>query len=103
MRYLVEVAASIERGNALDEAGGPGPMFAHIMERFKPEAFYVDLTRRHIFLVADLQSPAEIEELMYICTFAAGTDPKFTPVITLSEAASVIPEAIQNAKKTPGL
>lgn len=103
MRYLVEVAASIERGNALDNAGGPGPLFGHIVERFKPEAFYVDLTRRHIFLVADLQSPAEIEELMYICTLGAGTYPKFTPVIPLSEAASVIPEAIQNAKKTPGL
>lgn len=103
MRYLVEVAASIERGNAIDDAGGPGQLFGHIVERFKPEVGYVDLTRRHVFFVADLQSPAEIAELMYICTFGAGTDPKFTPVITLSEAASVLPGAIQNAKKTPGL
>ena len=49
MKYLVEVHASMERGNALDAAGGPGPVFAHIAERFKPEAIYGNPTRRQAF------------------------------------------------------
>ena len=41
MRYLVALQASMERGNTIDAAGGPGPIFAHIAERFKPESIYV--------------------------------------------------------------
>ena len=41
MRYLVALEASMERGNTIDAVGGPGPILAHIAERFMPEAIYV--------------------------------------------------------------
>lgn len=36
--YMVELHASIERANEIDGKGGPGPVFAYIAERFKPQA-----------------------------------------------------------------
>ena len=38
MLYLVESHPSMLRGNTIDSAEGPGPEFAKIFERFKPEA-----------------------------------------------------------------
>ncbi len=64
MKYLVEVAPSIERGNAIDEKGGPGPIFGYVHERFKLDAFDVDVTRRRIFLVDDLADASEVAEMM---------------------------------------
>src|SRR5437870_5718761 len=73
---------------------GPGPMFAKIVERFHPEAFYGNPSRRQVFLVVDLETPAQMAELMYILTWFAGTEPTFTPVMRPEAYA----EAIQNAK-----
>jgi len=94
MLYLVEAHASMERGNTIDAGEGPGPMFAKIVERFHPEAFYGNPSRRQVFLVVDLETPAQMAELMYILTWFAGTEPTFTPVMRPEAYA----EAIQNAK-----
>ncbi len=51
MLYMVEVQASMERGNEIDSKDGPGPVFAYIVERFKPQAIYGTPTRRQIFMV----------------------------------------------------
>ena len=99
MRYLVEFAASIERGNTIDAAGGPGPILGHIAERFKPEAIYGDPTRRHVFIIVDLPREEDIAELMYILTWAVGTEPKFTPIMSPEAYA----EGIENAMKAPAL
>ena len=95
MLYLVEAHASIERGNTIDAGEGPGPMFAHIGERFQPEAFYGNPSRRQIFMVVDLDTPAKMAELMSILTWFAGTEPTFTPVMRPEAFA----EAIANAKQ----
>ena len=95
MLYLVEAHASMERGNAIDAGEGPGPSFAKIVERFHPEAFYGNPGRRQIFLVVNLDTPAQIAELMYILTWFAGTEPTFTPVMRPEGFA----EAIANAKR----
>ncbi len=50
MRYLVEGHASMERGNTIDIGEGPGPIFAKIVERFRPEAFYGNPSRRQVFM-----------------------------------------------------
>ena len=97
MKYLVEVHASIERGNAIDEKGGPAPVFGYIADRFKPEAIYGNPTRRQVFLIVDLPTEADVAELMYICTWAAGTDPTFTPIMR----AELFDKATQNARKAP--
>ena len=54
MLYMVEVQASMERGNEIDSKDGPGPVFAYIVERFKPQAIYGTPTRRQIFMVVEL-------------------------------------------------
>ena len=80
-------------------AGVPGfPHFAHnarvawcithagadyqdlFVERFKPEALYGNPARRQVFLVVDLATEAAVAELMYILTWATGTEPTFTPI-----------------------
>ena len=99
MRYLVEFTASMERGNAIDAAGGPGPIFGHIAERFKPESIYGDPTGRHGFIIVDLPNEADIAELMYILTWSSGTEPKFTPIMS----PEVFAGSIENAMKAPDL
>jgi hypothetical protein len=95
MLYLVEFRASMERGNKIDAAEGPGPTFAKVVERFHPEAFYGNPSRRQVFMVVDLDTPAKMAELMYVLTWFGGTEPTFTPVMR-PEAYG---EAIENAKR----
>ena len=95
MLYLVEASASMERANTIDKGEGPGPMFAQIAERFHPQAFYGNPTGRQIFLVVDLESPADIAELMFILTWFSGGEPTFTPIMP----PEVYAEGIENAKK----
>ncbi len=103
MLYMVEAHATIERGNQIDDQGGPGPVLAHITERFKPEGFYFIPTRRTVVLIVNLDSPSQIAELMFILARLAGAEPTFTPLVPMSEAARLIPEAIASAKKAPAL
>ena len=95
MLYLVEAHASIERGNTIDADKGPGPIFAKIIERFHPEAFYGNPSRRQVFLVVELENAARMAELMYILTWFAGAEPTFTPVMR----PEVYAEGIENAKR----
>lgn len=99
MKYLVEFHASIERGNAIDAKGGPGPLFAHVVQRFKPEAFYGNPTRRQGILIVDLATESDVAELMFVLTWAGGTEPSFTPLVR-PEAFGA---AIENAKKAPAI
>jgi hypothetical protein len=69
MLYLVQAHASMERANTADSGEGPGPVFAKVAERFRPEAFYGNPTRREIFMVVNLDTPAQMAELMYILSW----------------------------------
>ena len=97
MKYIVEVTASIEGGNAIDDKGGPGPMFSYIAERFKPEAIYGNPTRRQAFFIVDLASETEVAELMYVLTRFVGTEPKFTPIMP----AEMFGQALEKANQAP--
>jgi hypothetical protein len=99
MKFMVEFHASMERGNTIDQQGGPAAIFGHVAERFKPEAFYANPSRRQCFMVVDLPTDADMAELMYILTWAAGTEPTFTPVTT----PATFEPAIKNALKAPAL
>jgi hypothetical protein len=103
MLYMVEAHATIERGNEIDDKGGPGPVFVHINERFKPEGFYFIPTRRAVVLLVNLETPSQIAELMFLLTRFTGTEPSFTPLVPMAEAAHLIPEAIASAKMAPAL
>jgi hypothetical protein len=95
MQYLVEIRAGMERANAIDAGDGPGSVFAKIVERFRPEAFYGNPTARQTFMVVDLETPAQIAELMYVLTWFTGGEPTFTPIMR----PEIYGEAIANAKK----
>lgn len=95
MLYLVQVRASMERANSIDAGEGPGPIFAKIVERFRPEAFYGNTTGRETYMVVNLDTPVQIAELMYILTWFTGGEPTFTPMMP----PEVYGEAIANAKR----
>ena len=96
MLYLVQASASMERANAIDAGEGPGPVFAKIAERFHPEAFYGNATKRQAFMVVNLDTPPEIAELMYILTWFAGAEPTFTPIMR----PEMFSEAIANGRRS---
>lgn len=95
MLYLVEAHASIAQGDRVDSGDGPGPMFAKIIERFQPTAIYGNPTRRQVFLIVNLDTPAEIAELMYVLTWFTQTEPSFTPIMP----PEAFGEAVANAKR----
>ena len=95
MLYLVEAHASIAQGDRGDAGEGPGPMFAKIVERFHPEAMYGNPTRRQVFLIVNLDTPAEIAELMYVLTWFTKIEPSFTPIMR----PEAFGEAITAAKR----
>jgi hypothetical protein len=95
MLYLVEAHPSIEKGNIVDSGEGPGPVVAKIVERFRPQAIYGNPSRRQVFMVVDLDTPAKMAELMYVLAWFVDTEPTFTPLMP----PEVYGEAIANAKK----
>jgi hypothetical protein len=95
MLYLVQAGASMERANAIDAGEGPGPVFAKVAERFRPEAFYGNPTKREVFMVVNLDTPEQIAELMYVLTWFTGGEPTFTPIMR----PEMFGEAIANAKR----
>jgi hypothetical protein len=101
MRYLFEITAPAERGNTIDSTGGPGPILGYIAERFHPEALYVSMLRRPVWMVVDLASFAQVHERLQLFSRLTGTEPTITPVISGEEAGPAIQEASKNANKAP--
>jgi hypothetical protein len=57
MLYLVDSRPSMQRANMIDAGEGPGPNFAKIAERFKPDAIYGNPSAREILMVVSRRSP----------------------------------------------
>ena len=95
MLYLVEVEGSMEKANEIDRGGGPGETVAKIIERFSPQGIWGDPTKRRIFMVVELETPAKTAELMYVLTWFGATNPRFTPIM----APEVFGEAMEKAKE----
>jgi hypothetical protein len=85
----------MDRANAVDAGNGPGPLFAKIVDRFRPEAVYGNPTRRSVIMLVNLETEVQIAELMYALTWATKAEPTFTPIMKLE----VFGEAIENAKR----
>jgi|SRR5580700_4138736 hypothetical protein len=94
MLYLVEAHPTCEQADKIDAAEGPGPVFAKLAERFHPQAFYGNPSRRQIFMIVEL-SPADMAELMYALSWFVKTEPTFTPLVP----PELFGEAIAAAKK----
>jgi hypothetical protein len=93
--YLVQTHAEMKTANAIDAGHGPGPFFSNVVERFWPEAIYGSPDRRSLIMVVNLDTPAQMAELMYALTWFSGTEPTFTPIMK----PEVYGEAIANAKR----
>jgi len=95
MLYLVEAHPSIEKGNIVDSGEGPVPVIAKIKERFRPKAIYGNPSRRQVFMVVELDTPAKMAELMYVLAWFVDVEPTFTPLMSLE----IYGEAIAKAKQ----
>ena len=98
MKYMVELSVDAQTGNEIEsQPGGPGPVVERILDRFKPEAVYMTMTERKIYMVVDLDDPASTAELMIAGARIAGSYPKFTPVITGADFPEVVGKALPAA------
>lgn len=98
MRHLVSVEVGGQAADALDASGGPGPLFARIGERWKPEVFYVAAGKRAAYWVIDFESNASVAELLHLLLAKTGATPTLVPVLTPAEAAVVVPDAFRKAR-----
>jgi hypothetical protein len=95
MLYLVQVDAAMQRANHIDATEGPGPTFAKIVDRFRPEAIYGNPTKRAVLMIVDLDTSDAIAELMFVLTWFTGAEPTFTPLMKVDTFGA----AIENAKR----
>jgi len=95
MLYLVDSRPSMQRANTIDAGEGPGPTFAKIAERFKPQSIFGNPSARQILMVVDLDTPLQMAELMYALTWFTGGEPTFTPLMY----PEIYEVAIENAKR----
>ena len=54
MQYLVQLRAAMQQANKIDAGEGPGPTFAKIIDRFRPEAVYGTPDHRSLIMVVNL-------------------------------------------------
>ena len=100
MKYMVNFEISPEAGKQIEaQPGGPGPTVKRLMDRFKPEATYFAMSRRACWWVIDLDSAADVAELMIAVTDIAGSYPEITPVASGADFGGVIEKALPAAKK----
>ena len=98
MRYLIRFEASIEAGGRVDRStGGAGAAIGRILDLLKPEAFYVSVFKRELFMIVNSNDAAMLSEAAHAVQLVAGANPEVTPIMTSEEAMSVLPKAIGNA------
>ncbi|MGD0170942.1 MAG: hypothetical protein ABSB81_02265 [Halobacteriota archaeon] len=99
MHYLVYIEVPAEAGTRLDfEEEGPGQILGYMMNRFAPEAAYIQAGMRAVFMVADLNE-AQMTELMLIVSKKFGTYPEFTALIPAAAIPEMVGKAIEEVKK----
>jgi len=90
MKFHVTIEVTPAQGTKMDALpGGPGPMIGHLVQRFRPESFYVALDRRAMFLVIDFPGEKEMGEFMAYVSSRWDTYPEMTPVVAGSEFGAI--------------
>ncbi len=99
MLYLVYSETPADVGTRLDfEEGGPGQLFEYMMNRFKPQAMYIEAGTRNGIMVADLDV-TQMQELAVVLSKKFGTYPEFTPLIPAAEIPEMAAKMIDEVKK----
>jgi hypothetical protein len=89
---MIRWEASIEAGGRIDRSkDGAGPAIGRVLDLLKPEAFYVSVFKREMFMVVNCDDPAHLIFLV------AGTNPEVTAIMTGEQAMTHLPKAIANA------
>lgn len=99
MKYLFHGTPTVEAATRIEAEGGPRALFNYLNERLKPEAFYVSALRREVWLVADVDDPAILTEVLLAVSRKIGNEPTIVPVHTLKDFGGIVGKAIENAKK----
>jgi hypothetical protein len=100
MRYMLRFEASIEAGDKVDTSSGAAAGIGTILELLKPEAFWVSIFKRELFMVVNTDDTALLSEAAHVVLLVAGTNMEVTPIMTGEEAMGVLPAAIQRAVET---
>ncbi len=99
MLYLVYFEMPADVGTRLDfEEGGPGQLIGYMMNRFTPQAAYIQAGNRNGFMIADLDV-AQMQELAIVVSKKLGTYPEFTPIIPAADIPGIAAKAIEAVKK----
>jgi hypothetical protein len=100
MRFLVSIEPSSEGGRQLDaQPGGPGPLFGAIADRFHPEAFFTETTRRKAWWVISFDRAEDVVAFTHVSLRYCDAPPTLIPVMSGEEAARSIPAAIEAARQ----
>ncbi|GLP95605.1 hypothetical protein [Paraferrimonas sedimenticola] len=98
MKYLVEVIVTPKKGKKIEKRpGGPGPVVGRMIEKFQPEATFMALSRRVVYMVVELDQ-AGVAELMMIGSELGGRYPRFTEVVADTQFPEVVGTAVTGAR-----
>lgn len=102
MKFHVTIDVAAATGTRMDaQAGGPGPIIGHIVQRFQPKTFYVALDRRTMFLVIDFPGEKEMGEFMAYISSRFDTYPVMTPVAEGAEFGAIAAHIRANVPGAP--
>ena len=91
MRYVVHVEVPVELGNRMEKEGDPFQKLAPLLERFKPQAVYLGMAKRELFLVVNLDQPFDLGELTVSIAQMMGVYPTVHPVLALEDMQTLDP------------
>ena len=81
MRYAITVEFPVEQGNRYREEPAMRRELEALFERVGPEALYVGLMRRVIFMVVDTEEPSVLGDIQTTLSHLAGVAPTCDPVV----------------------
>ena len=96
MKYFVQIDVGIEQGNHMERSGGPGPMMGRFIETFEPEALFMALDRRAMFMIADLDE-IKMAQVMAVAAHMGGNYPTVVPVAAADAFGPLFAQAMPGA------
>ena len=82
MKYMFSVEFTIEAGNRYRDDRAMREELEALFDRCQPEALYVGLTRRVVFLTVDTEEPALLGDIHSTLARLAEAAPQCDPVVS---------------------
>ena len=100
MKYMIHVEVSVDAVKNMEQGDGPGQLVGYIAEKFKPDSMHFGLSRRAIYMIADLDETQLCEAMVVLSTFA-GAHPEVTAVAPLEDFGGFAASALAALKEAP--